>query len=317
MYFRTNLLIRSKAIRLKMRMRVVIKGLSDRSKIARITAAIIVVLVFPAGCEKSPSISAINQARHDAAMDISKNTEYQPIREWLISQDFAKWPSTSNDALKLQAELDIALQTCRKLKHSAFADPSIVILPASATYREYDREIPRELAEHGMATIAGTLTMPSKKPDEPYKITLLGTTMADAVHRIGKGLVVASTGKISQPKALYTNTSIQGICASMIVESPTDDSFLFSTNLPRDRIILYTPSPMSRDFFMLFPTGPGSIFGIRGTVSDLFPGITIRSEDNSPIWFALTKEMGLIYLIGKGRVIYTSTKRSDTVLGNS
>lgn len=281
---------------------------------------LIIALVFQTGCTagNGPSVTAIKQARHAAAVEISKNAEYQSIKDWLTSQDFSIWPNASIDALKLQAELDIALLSSRKLGYSAFAEPSVVSLPEKALYREYDREISNEIAAHGMATMTGTITMPSKEPGKQYQITMLGTTEADAVSGIGgQGMVIAATGQIEQPKALYNTAVIQGICSSMIVEPSISDSLLFSTSLPRDRIILYSSSPLSREFRMLLPTGPGSIIGIRGTVSGLFPGLTIHSDDTNPIWFALTKEMGLIYLMGKGHVSYTATKRPDAILGGS
>lgn len=176
-----------------------------------------------------------------------------------------------------------------------------------------------------MTQATGTLT--SRSGGREFSLEILGTVAlvggtweriggnkdpALAMKRGGK-LLTAARGRVLMSRSSFTNEMVNptvlGITGSLTISEFDENSLLIETDLPQDRVPMYSPSPEA-SFVMqpVLPTGHRTVYGIRGTVHDLFPGITVRARDNQIVYLALLRDSGLSYLAGAGDITVGSEK---------
>ncbi len=120
-------------------------------------------------------------------------------------------------------------------------------------------------------------------------------------------ILAAGSGQTAMDRASFddamTNSTVSGIRGSIVVSEFDNNCILVETQLPQDRVPIYSPYIRGRpQMQVVLPTGVDTIYGIRGTVHNLFPGVTVHANDDQIVYVALLSDFGLSYLAGTGEL---------------
>lgn len=260
--------------------------------------------------------------RRQALDAVSKQEEYKGLTNSLPAMVDAidKGKSLLElQPLERQAVLDVLLRTAIAVT-PAYSVEAIQPKAVDSGYEQsqgYFREPPE--TDDLSTDVAGTVEASSAKRE--FRLNILGTvdivggevTMHTDPHgnrySIARGgtILAAGHGQVQVARSAFeaamTNPAVSGIRGSIVVSELGENSLLVETQLPQDRVPLYCPKEgWQMQMQVVLPTGLGTVYGIRGTVHDLYPGITIHAKDGHIVYFALLRDFGLSYFAGCGEV---------------
>jgi hypothetical protein len=128
-----------------------------------------------------------------------------------------------------------------------------------------------------------------------------------------RGLYVSRDGSMARSITWGTGSLIVGepqdlmdnFAGSLTVSQRNPKQYVIVTYLPQDRILvagMYAAMFGRGSSSAVLPAGDGSIYRFTGTVNDFFPDVNISSSENSPLYFGLLSDLGLVYLSGEGTI---------------
>jgi hypothetical protein len=252
--------------------------------------------------KSTPVVSPSPDAASQLPLIVSKVSEQDDYKTLDVLSLVKAYDGTHNiealAPLERQAVLDVLLRRVVLTRKAAFRFPQINVSESGDHYLVEGK---------GGLTASGTAS--GVAPDgHKYQFNSKGVIV------LGNGNIMSvGTGQYLISATGISEHALSGGKGSFTIASAGNGLWLVSAEMPRDRIII-GPFGVGGMGDVVFPTGDGTIYGIRGEIKDFFPGLTVHTEGGKTAYFALIANFGVSYLAGDVTIWSDDHPEKKTIL---